>query len=185
LPSFTILLRHPSASSLEHWATQRACRIEIWADRRLADFPGLGWISEGANQQVDTSANLVEQRPLTVRGRCFFCAIPPTPKSRAQRRFQVINMTGISLLIFGNDISRADTAHAATAVTISRQEQNRSTRYRSAGLLGPMLGPSERFWICVVFLEKAVNGIFEFLQGSEYASFETVFRELGKEPLER
>ena len=47
-----------------------------------------------------------------------------------------------------------------------------------------VLGPDEGFWVCVGVVEEAVDGIFEFPQGSEYAALETLLCELGKEPLD-
>jgi hypothetical protein len=34
-----------------------------------------------------------------------------------------------------------------------------------------VLGPGKGFWICIDVVEEAVNGIFELLEGSEYAAF--------------
>ena len=44
-----------------------------------------------------------------------------------------------------------------------------------------VLGPGKRFWICVGFVEEAVNGIFELLQRSEYAALEPFLCEVGEE----
>ena len=44
-----------------------------------------------------------------------------------------------------------------------------------------VLGPGEGFWVCVGVVEEAVDGIFEFPQGSEHTVLETLLRELGKE----
>ena len=47
-----------------------------------------------------------------------------------------------------------------------------------------VLGPGKGFWVCVGVVEEAVDGIFEFPQGSEYAALETLLCELGKEALD-
>ena len=47
-----------------------------------------------------------------------------------------------------------------------------------------VLGPDEGFWVCVGVVEEAVDGIFEFPQGSEYAALETLLCELGKKALD-
>ena len=47
-----------------------------------------------------------------------------------------------------------------------------------------VLGPGEGFWVCVGVVEEAVDVIFEFPQGSEYAALEALFCELGEEALD-
>ena len=44
-----------------------------------------------------------------------------------------------------------------------------------------VLGPDEGFWVCIGVVEEAVDGIFEFSQGSEDAALETLLCEIGKE----
>jgi hypothetical protein len=34
---------------------------------------------------------------------------------------------------------------------------------------GRVLGPGKGLWLCVGFVEEAMDGIFEFLQGPEHA----------------
>jgi hypothetical protein len=46
-----------------------------------------------------------------------------------------------------------------------------------------VLGPGEGFWVCIGVVGEAVDGIFEFPQGSENAALETLRCELGKEAL--
>ena len=46
-----------------------------------------------------------------------------------------------------------------------------------------ILGPDEGLWVRVGVVEEVVDGIFEFLQGSEYAALEMLLCELGKEAL--
>jgi len=46
-----------------------------------------------------------------------------------------------------------------------------------------VLGPGEGLWICVGFVEEAVDGIFEFLHGLEHATFEALLCEVGEEAL--
>jgi hypothetical protein len=36
-----------------------------------------------------------------------------------------------------------------------------------------VLGPGKGFWVCIGVIEEAVDGIFEFPQGSENAALET------------
>ena len=45
-------------------------------------------------------------------------------------------------------------------------------------------GPGKGLWVCVGVVEEAVDGIFEFPQGSKYATLETLLCELGKEALD-
>jgi hypothetical protein len=47
-----------------------------------------------------------------------------------------------------------------------------------------VLGPGKGFWVCIGVVEEAVDGIFEFPQGSENAALETLLCELGKEALD-
>jgi hypothetical protein len=47
-----------------------------------------------------------------------------------------------------------------------------------------VLGPGKGFWVCVGVVEEAVDVIFEFPQGSEYAALETFFGELGEKALD-
>ena len=44
-----------------------------------------------------------------------------------------------------------------------------------------VLGPDEWLWVCVGVVEEAVDGIFEFPQGSECAALEALLGELGEE----
>ena len=44
-----------------------------------------------------------------------------------------------------------------------------------------VLGPAKGLWVCVGVVERAVDGVFEFLEGSEHAALETLFGEFGKE----
>ncbi len=44
-----------------------------------------------------------------------------------------------------------------------------------------VLGPGKGLWICVGVVEGVVDGVFEFLEGSEHAALETLFSEFGKE----
>jgi len=46
-----------------------------------------------------------------------------------------------------------------------------------------VLGPGKGFRVCIGVVEEAVDGIFEFPQGSENAALETLLCELGKEAL--
>src|SRR5437667_1484652 len=40
-----------------------------------------------------------------------------------------------------------------------------------------VLGPGKGLWVCVGVVEQAVDGMFEFPQGSEYAALETLCEE--------
>ena len=44
-----------------------------------------------------------------------------------------------------------------------------------------VLGLGKGFWICVGFVEEAMDGIFEFLQGSKHAALEPFLCEAGEE----
>ena len=46
-----------------------------------------------------------------------------------------------------------------------------------------VFGPGKGFWVCIGVFEEAVDGIFEFPQGSKNAALETLLCELGKETL--
>jgi hypothetical protein len=47
-----------------------------------------------------------------------------------------------------------------------------------------VLGPGKGLWVCVWLVEEAVDCIFEFLDGSEYAALEAFLGELGEEALD-
>ena len=42
-----------------------------------------------------------------------------------------------------------------------------------------VLGPGKGLWVCIGVVEEAVDGIFEFPQGSENTALETLLCELG------
>ena len=44
-----------------------------------------------------------------------------------------------------------------------------------------VLRPCKGFWICVRFVEEAMDGIFEFLQRAEHAALEPFLCEVGEE----
>jgi hypothetical protein len=47
-----------------------------------------------------------------------------------------------------------------------------------------VLGPGKRHWVCIGVVEEGVDGIREFVQGSEHAALEALLGEFGKEPLD-
>jgi hypothetical protein len=44
-----------------------------------------------------------------------------------------------------------------------------------------VLGPGKGLWVCIDVVEEVVDGVFEFLEGSEHAALEALFGEFGKE----
>ncbi len=48
------------------------------------------------------------------------------------------------------------------------------------GVFGPGKGPG----VCIGVIEEAVDSIFEFLEGAEYAALEALFCEFRKEALD-
>ena len=47
-----------------------------------------------------------------------------------------------------------------------------------------ILSPGKGLGVCVGFVGEAVDGVFEFLQGLEHATFEPFFCEVGEETLD-
>src|SRR3974390_1107073 len=44
-----------------------------------------------------------------------------------------------------------------------------------------VLGPGKGHWVCIDVVEEVVDGVFEFLEGSEHAALEALFGEFSKE----
>jgi hypothetical protein len=44
-----------------------------------------------------------------------------------------------------------------------------------------VVGPGKGLWVCIGIVEEVVDGVFEFLEGSEHAALEALFGEFGKE----
>jgi hypothetical protein len=48
-----------------------------------------------------------------------------------------------------------------------------------------VLGPGKGLWISIAVVEEAVDGILEFVEGSEHAALEALVCKFGEEALDR